>query len=122
MCRLYGPLLQTLGLTYPQYLVLLVLWQHNAGISVKSLGRALDLDSGTLSPLIKRMEKHGLVKRARQIDDKRVIEITLSQQGKDLEKEALNVPAKMFEVTGLTSEKFEHLNQELDQLIAKISD
>ena len=61
MCRLYAPILKELALTYPQYLAMLVLWQHKEGISVKALGSQLDLDSGTLSPLLKRMETQGFI-------------------------------------------------------------
>jgi DNA-binding MarR family transcriptional regulator len=66
VCRLYAPLLKELGLTYPQYLVMLVLWQQIEALSVKALGKMLDLDSGTLSPLLKRMEKQRLLIRSRQ--------------------------------------------------------
>ena len=122
MCRLYAPVLKELALTYPQYLVMLVLWQNNAGISVKSLGKQLDLDSGTLSPLLKRLEKQELLKRERHIEDERMVIIKLTQQGTDLQQSAEHIPAKMFAVTGLTPDKLRILNQELDQLIENMSD
>ncbi|KGJ89925.1 MarR family winged helix-turn-helix transcriptional regulator [Colwellia psychrerythraea] len=122
MCRLYAPVLKELALTYPQYLVMMVLWQYKTGISIKDLGIKLDLDSGTLSPLLKRMEKQALLKRNRQKKDERVVVIKLTQKGIELQKNAEHIPAKMFAVTGLTFEKLQSLNQELDQLIENITD
>ncbi|TWX71955.1 MarR family transcriptional regulator [Colwellia demingiae] len=122
MCRLYAPVLKELALTYPQYLAMLVLWQNTAGISVKDLGNQLDLDSGTLSPLLKRMESQGLLTRIRQSTDERVVIIKLTKKGIGLQQSAEHIPGEMFAVTGLTPDKLQHLNQELDQLIANISD
>jgi len=122
MCRLYAPVLKELALTYPQYLAMLVLWQSPKGISVKDLGNQLDLDSGTLSPLLKRMEAQGLLTRVRQAIDERVVIIKLTKEGMALQQSAEHIPAKMFAVTGLTPDRLLSLNQELDQLIANISD
>jgi len=122
MCRLYAPVLKTLGLTYPQYLVMLVLWQYNEGISVKALGAKLDLDSGTLSPLLKRLESQGLLTRARHTKDERIVIIKLTRIGSELQQRAQLIPKKMFEVTGLTADKLQSLTGELDQLIENISD
>jgi DNA-binding MarR family transcriptional regulator len=122
ICRLYAPILKELSLTYPQYLAMLVLWQHKEGVSVKALGSKLDLDSGTLSPLLKRMESQGLLSRVRQSKDERVVNINLTPQGIALQKNAEHIPGKMFGVTGLTPEKLESLTLELDQLIANVSD
>lgn len=122
MCRLYAPVLKELALTYPQYLAMLVLWQNLDGISVKDLGNKLDLDSGTLSPLLKRMEAQGLLTRVRQPSDERVVIIKLTRKGMGLQQSAEHIPGKMFAVTGLTPDKLLSLNQELDQLIANISD
>ncbi|AAZ27334.1 MarR family winged helix-turn-helix transcriptional regulator [Colwellia psychrerythraea] len=122
MCRLYAPVLKELALTYPQYLAMLVLWQNSEGISVKDLGNRLDLDSGTLSPLLKRMEAQGLLARVRQPSDERVVIIKLTKKGMGLQQSAEHIPGKMFAVTGLTPDKLLNLNQELDQLIANISD
>ncbi|WP_019027544.1 MarR family winged helix-turn-helix transcriptional regulator [Colwellia piezophila] len=122
MCRLYAPVLKELALTYPQYLVMMVLWQYKAGISVKNLGIKLDLDSGTLSPLLKRMETQQLLKRERQKKDERVVIIKLTQKGIDLRQAAEHIPAKMFAVTGFSPEKLQSLNVELDRLIENISD
>ncbi len=122
MCRLYAPVLKELSLTYPQYLAMLVLWQNTVGISVKDLGNQLDLDSGTLSPLLKRMEAQGLLTRVRQSSDERVVIIKLTKKGMELQQSAEHIPGEMFTITGLTPDKLLSLNQELDQLIANISD
>ena len=122
MCRLYAPVLKELALTYPQYLVMLVLWQNTGGISVKDLGNKLDLDSGTLSPLLKRMAAQGLLTRVRQAKDERVVIIKLTTEGRALQQSAEDIPGKMFAVTGLSPEKLLSLNEELDQLIANINE
>lgn len=85
--RAYKPLLDSLGLTYPQYLVMLVLWERN-GQTVKELGVRLNLDSGTLSPLLKRLEKLGMITRTRDENDERQVVITLTEKGKSSRKEA----------------------------------
>lgn len=92
--RAYQPLLAPLGLTYPQYLVMLVLWESD-GESVRALGDRLALDSGTLTPLLKRLEAQGLVKKTRDADDVRVVRVTLTARGKQLEKKAAGVPAAL---------------------------
>jgi DNA-binding MarR family transcriptional regulator len=89
--RSYAPLLEPLGLTYPQYLALLVLWQRD-GASVKQLGERLALDSGTLTPLLKRLEHQGLVERRRGRDDERVVRIHLTAAGRALRGKARKVP------------------------------
>ena len=89
--RLYKPLLDPLGLTYPQYLVMLVLWEQD-GVAVKEIGERLYLDSGTLTPLLKRMEAAGLVKRTRSTEDERQVLIALTPQGQALKEKARTVP------------------------------
>lgn len=91
LTRAYAPLLEPLGLTYPQYLVLLVLWEGD-DVSVKALGGRLALDSATLTPLLKRLEKQGLVSRARDADDERVVRIVLTRAGKSLRSKAEKIP------------------------------
>jgi len=120
MNRLYAPLLTDLGLTYPQYLVMLALWQQPTAISIKLLGKQLDLDSGTLSPLLKRMEKMALITRKRSDIDERVVEILLTQNGIKLKEKAECVPAKMFAKTGLSIDEIVHLNSSLDKLLTNI--
>ena len=92
--KTYKPLLDQLGLTYPQYLVMLVLWEHD-GILVKDIGARLFLDSGTLTPLLKRLESNGLVERKRDPHDERQVRISLSTAGRDLRTKALEVPEQM---------------------------
>ncbi|MET1281041.1 MarR family winged helix-turn-helix transcriptional regulator [Vibrio navarrensis] len=92
--RAYRPLLEKLDLTYSQYLVMLVLWQQN-GINVKDLGAKLYLDSGTLTPLLKRLESKGIVERRRGKDDERVRELYLTNTGQALKQQALSIPREM---------------------------
>jgi DNA-binding MarR family transcriptional regulator len=120
ICRLYAPLLKELGLTYPQYLVMLVLWQQTEALSVKALGKTLDLDSGTLSPLLKRMEKQHLLIRARQKSDERVVEVELTDVGLNLKEAAKSIPETMFAKTGLSADKFQKLSSILDDLLQDI--
>ncbi|MFI0242147.1 MarR family winged helix-turn-helix transcriptional regulator [Streptomyces sp. NPDC016845] len=100
----YRPLLDALELTYPQYLVMLVLWdQHTA--SVRELGTALQLESSTLSPLLKRLEAVGLIRRQRRTDDERSVSITLTDAGTRLREKAEAVPLAIGEAMGLTPEQ-----------------
>lgn len=89
--RFYKPRLDALGLTYPQYLVFLVLWEQD-GLTVKALGDRLFLDSGTITPLIKRLEARGLVRRQRDEEDERQVRIFLTSEGRGLRAKALAVP------------------------------
>jgi len=91
MTKLYKPLLTPLGLTYPQYLVMMVLWEHQ-DLTVNDLGKHLQLDSGTLTPLLKRLEAAGLVQRQRDHDDERRVRITLTPEGILLKDKAQAVP------------------------------
>lgn len=94
MIRAYRPWLEQLDLTYPQYLALLVLWQED-GMSVKQLGEQLHLDSGTLTPLLKRLEAKGLVTRGRRENDERVRVLVLTEAGKALQQQASGIPEAM---------------------------
>ena len=89
--RFYKPLLDRLGLTYPQYLVMLVLWEED-GLPVKEIGERLFLDSGTLTPLLKRMQTAGLVKRTRSTEDERQVIVALTPQGEALKEKARSLP------------------------------
>lgn len=91
MTKLYKPLLDELGLTYPQYLVMLVLWESD-GLMVSELGQRLSLDSGTLTPLLKRLEAAGLVNRLRAVQDERRVHIHLTAAGRKLKARAAKVP------------------------------
>ncbi|WP_159820733.1 MarR family winged helix-turn-helix transcriptional regulator [Colwellia sp. 20A7] len=120
MNRQYSPVLKKLGLTYSQYLVMLVLWETNntkASTSVKQLGEKLDLDSGTLSPLLKRLEKQNLVTRVRNKTDERSVEIKLTNVGCELKIKAKDIPAEMFSVTGMSLEALQLMNKQLDNLL-----
>ncbi len=96
----YRALLEPWGLTYPQYLVLAVLW-NDGDQTVKSLGARLQLDSGTLSPLLRRMDEAGLVTRARRSGDERVVTVSLGDLGRDLRGELAHIPARIAAGTGL---------------------
>ncbi|OKS86005.1 MarR family winged helix-turn-helix transcriptional regulator [Mucilaginibacter polytrichastri] len=91
MTAVYQPLLDELNLTYPQYLVMMVLWEHRE-LSVKDIGAKLLLDSGTLTPLLKRMQEKQLLKRTRSAGDERVVLVTLTQTGLDLKTKAAHIP------------------------------
>ncbi|MGW1197939.1 MarR family winged helix-turn-helix transcriptional regulator [Streptomyces sp. NPDC002536] len=117
---LYRPLLQDLGLTYPQYLVLLTLWSRDA-IAVKELGAALHLDYGTLTPLLKRLEAAGLVRRERRPDDERAVTITLTEEGAALRERALAIPAAIGDAMGLDPEEFERTRATLRRLTDNVT-
>ncbi|MEU8182754.1 MarR family transcriptional regulator [Micromonospora sp. NPDC049044] len=98
----YRPILDEFGLTYPQYLVLLVLWERpDAAPTVSELGAELRLDSGTLSPLLKRLEGAGLVLRRRSARDERRVEVGLTEQGRALRERLCDVPPRVAQATGL---------------------
>lgn len=115
LTKIYRPLLSQFNLTYPQYLVLLALYEHHT-LTVKALGERLFLDSGTLTPMLKRMEENGLIERIRSKSDERVVEVTLTEKGKNLEDRIESVPVDfMKEVKLEESEYFE-----LKRILAKI--
>ncbi|MFF5189061.1 MarR family winged helix-turn-helix transcriptional regulator [Streptomyces sp. NPDC000345] len=111
----YRVILKELGLTYPQYLVMLVLWEHGE-LPVKKLGEHLRLDSGTLSPLLKRLESAGLVRRERSARDERSVEIRLTDEGAALRERALEVPRRIVSATGFRLDEISELRERLDQL------
>ncbi|MEV7243704.1 MULTISPECIES: MarR family winged helix-turn-helix transcriptional regulator [unclassified Streptomyces] len=111
----YRVLLKDLGLTYPQYLVLLVLWEHG-DLPVKKLGEHLRLDSGTLSPLVKRLETAGLVTRERSAHDERSVQVRLTGQGAALRERALEVPRRIAAATGFELAEIGELRERLDRL------
>ncbi len=100
MTKLYKPLLGALGLTYPQYLVLMVLWE-NDGASVSELGERLSLDSGTLTPLLKRMQASGWIERVRSAEDERRVHIHLTASGRALQQQAAPIPGCVAAQSGL---------------------
>ncbi len=100
----YTPFLDKLGLTYTQYIAMMVLWEKKR-VSVKDLGESLYLDSGTLTPLLKRMESDGLVSRARSSEDERSLIVTITAKGEELKKEAIEIPSKMISCINLPPEE-----------------
>ena len=116
--RLYGPVLGALGLTYPQYLVMLVLWEQQPQ-TVGGLGARLYLDSGTLTPLLKRMEISGFVSRTRDPDDERRVMIGLTAKGKALRTQALHVPQTMS--SGFKPEGIEELRESVQNLVSLLA-
>ncbi len=121
MTKLYKPLLAALGLTYPQYLVMLVLWEHGA-VTVSELGARLCLDSGTLTPLLKRMESAQLLQRARSTEDERRVQVTLSAAGRKLKARAARVPGCVVRASGCPVPELVSLTRQVralrDQLAA----
>lgn len=113
---LYRPLLEPMGLTHPQYLVMLALWQH-APLSVKDLSRLLQLDPGTLSPLLKRLEAAGLVHRQRALQDERTLAVTLTDTGQALRAEAEKIPAAVVARLGMPLEELMRLHAALTRVI-----
>lgn len=115
MTKAYKPLLSELGLTYPQYLVLLVLWEQD-GLQVSELGERLTLDSGTLTPLLKRMEAAGWLQRQRSTTDERRVQVCLSAEGLALKARAACVPARMAQALACDIPELRRLTTELHTL------
>ena len=112
----YKPFLDPLGLTYTQYITLLALWEKS-DISVKELGQRLFLDSGTLTPLLKKLEAMNLIERVRSSDDERLIIVSLTKKGQDLKKEVIDIPDKIICSTNLNIENAVSLKKHLDILL-----
>ena len=116
--RAYGPLLADLGLTYPQYATMLALWEADGPLTVSELGSRMLLDSGTLTPLLKRLEAQGLVARSRDGADERRVLISLTAEGEQLRDAACDIPMRMVERYGGDASGVAELKQVLDALIA----
>ena len=115
--QLYRPILEPMGLTHPQYLVMLALWQH-APLSVKDLSGLLQLDPGTLSPLLKRLEAAGLVERTRSATDERLLAVTLTAEGQRLREQALAIPGAVMARLGMGLDDLTDLRDALTRVIA----
>jgi MarR family transcriptional regulator, organic hydroperoxide resistance regulator len=113
----YRPLLEPMGLTHPQYLVMLALWGHSP-LSVSDIGGLLQLDSATLSPLLKRLEAAGLVTRTRRAEDERQLDAALTEAGRALRAEAERIPPAVVERLGIDLADLESLHAALTQVIA----
>jgi DNA-binding MarR family transcriptional regulator len=115
MTKLYKPLLEPLGLTYPQYLAMLVLWEGD-GLTVSELGQRLQLDSGTLTPLLKRLEASGLVQRLRDTADERRVLLRLTAAGRALKSRAAKVPPQVLCASGCSLDELAALTRRLQSL------
>lgn len=120
MTAAYRPLLEALDLTYPQYLVMLVLWERD-GLTVRELGERLQLDSGTLTPLLKRLQQSGLLARRRRQSDEREVEITLTDAGHALHDRAAEVPRCMAEKLCMSVDTFKQLRDQLKTLANQLA-
>ncbi|MDA1475828.1 MarR family winged helix-turn-helix transcriptional regulator [Bacillus changyiensis] len=120
MTKLYKPLLNELNITYPQYVTLLLLWEHEQ-LTVKKMGELLYLDSGTLTPMLKRMEQHGFIKRERSSDDERSVIVSLTPTGLELKEKASHIPTEIMTRTPLTSEELKHLSDVLRSFLQSIT-
>ena len=116
----YRPLLDKIGITYPQYLVMLLLWEQ-APRTIKDIGIALYLDSGTLSPLLKRLEKKGLLNRQRDTQDERLVNISLTAEGYALKEQVRDLPEILFSQVGWPVEEFGSLITKLHNLTERIA-
>ncbi|OGA62395.1 MAG: MarR family transcriptional regulator [Burkholderiales bacterium RIFCSPHIGHO2_01_FULL_64_960] len=121
MTKLYKPLLDRIGLTYPQYLVMLVLWEQD-GVTVSELGERLFLDSGTLTPLLKRLEAQGQIARLRDVQDERRVRITLTSQGRALRDQAEAIPQCVLQSSQCSIAELTALTTELKQLRDRLSE
>ena len=116
MIKLYKPWLDELGLTYTQYITMMVLWEHKS-MTVKGLGQELYLDSGTLTPLLKKLEEKGLVTRRRSDLDERNLIVTITEAGEAMKDAALHIPAEMTKCINLPREDIRDLYRMLHQLL-----
>ncbi len=120
LTRAYRSALERLGLTYTQYLVMLVLWESD-GISVGKIAQRLELDSGTLTPMLKRLETAGMLKRVRNTTDERIVEVSLTEAGKQLQHDIASVQQGVACQTGLGLDEFKQLTDALHHLVETMS-
>ena len=120
MTKLYKPMLEDMGLTYPQYLAMLVLWEQD-GLTVSELGERLYLDSGTLTPLLKRMETAGLVSRIRAVQDERRVHITLTAAGRALKVKAAKIPGCIMSATQCSIPELVSLTQQVQSFRKRLT-
>lgn len=117
---LYRPILKKLDLTYPQYLVMLVLWEEG-GQSVSEIGSKLNLDSGTLTPLLKRLEHKKLIERKREITDERVVKINLTELGENIQEKAECVPGQIMTSLNISVDKLTELKNIIEHILNQIN-
>lgn len=113
--KAYAPLLEKVELTYPQYLVMLVLWEGD-DVTVKAIGERLHLDSGTLTPLLKRLEANGHIQRMRDPKDERQVRVKLTEAGKDLRRRAREIPGQIARAMGRPNEDLKAVRKELRRI------
>ncbi|MBK1895818.1 MarR family winged helix-turn-helix transcriptional regulator [Chryseobacterium paridis] len=116
---LYRPFLDELDITYPQYLVMMVLWEQD-GLPVTHIGERLLLDSGTLTPLLKRLETKGFISRNRKKEDERVVQVFLTEKGKMLKENACSVPDKIMKKIDVLPEDLLELKNSINKILSKI--
>lgn len=121
MTKVYKPFLQELGLTYPQYLAMIVLWEQD-GITVGDISARLLTDPGSLTPLLKRLEAEGLLRRTRGKDDERVVRLYLTVQGEALREKALNIPPNILAASGISLGQSQSMQQDLNNLRGNLHD
>ncbi len=116
---LYRPFLDELDITYPQYLVMMVLWE-NDGLQVNHIGEKLYLDSGTLTPLLKRLEGKGFIERKRKKEDERVVEVFITEAGKALRTKACEIPEKIYKKIDVSQQDWIDLKKSVQKILNKI--
>jgi MarR family transcriptional regulator, organic hydroperoxide resistance regulator len=119
--RAYRPLLLKLGLSYPQYLTMMVLWEQDPQ-PIRDIGRRLRLDSGTLTPLLKRLERRGVIRRVRSREDERVVEIHLTEEGLSLREEAVDIPMALLGKIDMEPQALRDLRATLYELLGRLED
>ena len=121
MIRLYKPFLDKIGLTYTQYITMMVLWEHQS-VTVKELGKALYLDSGTLTPLLKKLEEKGLVTRRRSDEDERNLIVTITESGDALKDDALHIPGEMAKYVRLNMPEIMEMHRSMYKLLEAVEE
>jgi DNA-binding MarR family transcriptional regulator len=121
MTKVYKPLLQELNLTYPQYLAMLVLWEGD-GLTVGEISTRLLTDPGSLTPLLKRLEAEGLIRRTRSKEDERVVQLFLTEQGKALHNKARSIPQCILAASGISREQLQAMQKDLLYLRSNLRD
>lgn len=121
MTKVYKPLLKALDLTYPQYLAMMVLWEED-GLTVGEISTRLLTDPGSLTPLLKRLEAEGLLSRTRSREDERVVIVELTEQGRALKDKARSIPQCILGASGMTLERLQNLQKELQVLRSNLQD
>lgn len=120
MTKMYKPLLDAIGLTYPQYLVMLVLWEDD-GLMVSEIGESLFLDSGTLTPLLKRLEANGLLARLRDVQDERRVRVKLTTAGIKLKADAAQIPACIVDIAGCSLSELMSLSKNIKKFRQRLT-